>query len=113
MSEWTPSKIVLLSLPKNNLETFNVGSLVNLEFLDLSKNKIRDLTGAGLEKCKSLKHLNLRANEIQATGNNYKVFAWMMALQTLVLKNNPIASDSSYKHQSMLQPPSPPLHQAL
>lgn len=39
MQTWNPSQLVMLALPKLDLELFNVGSLVNLEYLDLSRDR--------------------------------------------------------------------------
>lgn len=96
MKTWQPSQLVMLTLPRQNLTYFNVGGLVNLEYLDLSRNAIREIRGMGLEKCHALQHLNLKQNLI-AKRENLKVLGFLPCLQYLMLKGNPVTKAPDYR----------------
>jgi len=96
MSSWQPAQLVMLALPKQGLTYFNVDGLVNLEYLDLSNNMIREIRGIGLEKCHALQHLNLKRNQIQRR-ENLKAFGFLPCLQYLMLRGNPVTKLSDYR----------------
>ncbi|KAL6062169.1 hypothetical protein QOT17_012420 [Balamuthia mandrillaris] len=99
MKTWQPEQIVMVSLSKQGLTCFNVSSLVHLEYLDLSRNKITETRGMGLERCSQIQHLNLANNLISERKESLQVFAYMRNLRYLLLRNNPIAKSSNYRLQ--------------
>jgi Leucine-rich repeat (LRR) protein len=106
MTTWQPSQLVMLTLPKQNLTYFSVGGLVNLEYLDLSRNAIREIRGMGLEKCNALQHLNLKQNLIQKR-ENLKVLGFLPCLQYLMLKGNPVTKAPDYRLTGTISFPFP------
>lgn len=64
MKHWEPKLVTKLSLPKLQLVDFHVGTLANLEELDLSYNYISELVGSGIEQCVNLVKCNLSHNRI-------------------------------------------------
>ncbi len=96
MKSWQPAQIVMLTLPKQGLLYFNVSALVNLEYLDLSRNAIKDLRGMGLEKCGSLQHLNLRQNLVSKR-ESLKVLGFLKSMQYFLLKGNPVTKLADYR----------------
>eukprot|EP01087_Luapelamoeba_hula_P021301 TRINITY_DN741_c0_g1_i1.p1 TRINITY_DN741_c0_g1~~TRINITY_DN741_c0_g1_i1.p1 ORF type:complete len:1692 (+),score=255.49 TRINITY_DN741_c0_g1_i1:147-5222(+) len=97
MQKWSPQQIVLLNLPKCNLSTINVAPLVNLEYLDLSKNVIKELRGLGLERCTALQHLNLKNNLISENKADLNVLSYLLSLRYLLMKGNPVATSPHYR----------------
>lgn len=71
-----PTSIVNLHLANNNLECISENwfdSLVNLEFLDVSANKITSIDYKAFEKCKRLVKLNVSHNALKHVALNMVV----------------------------------------
>lgn len=101
MKAWHPSQLVMLVISKQNLTYFNVGTLVNLEYLDLSRNSLKEIRGMGLEKCQALQHLNLKQNLIYKR-ESLKVLGFLPCLQYLMLKGNPVTQAPDYRLTSTI-----------
>ncbi|PRP78118.1 class VII unconventional myosin [Planoprotostelium fungivorum] len=87
MSSWEPGRITVLNLAGCNLSTFHVGTLVNLESLDLSRNMIKDLLGSGLERCDRLRSAKFSNNFISKR-STLQVFQYIPSLRTLDMRQN-------------------------
>ncbi len=55
MIQWDPAAIKKVVLTESKLEEMHIGTLVNLEELNLSRNRISTLQGTGIEQCTLLK----------------------------------------------------------
>ena len=86
---WRPLAVTHLAIPNVGLTEFHVGCFRSLLTLDLSKNRIHTLSGAGLEACEFLWALNLSDNAISRT-EELNVFTRMPSLRCLFLQGNPL-----------------------
>jgi len=102
MSSWNVSQLVMLALPKLELVTFDVSGFSSLEILDLSDNKIKEIRSLGLETCTNLQNLNLKQNLIKSR-DNIKVLGFLLSLQYLSLRGNPIVNISGYKNMVIFE----------
>jgi len=85
--------LIELKLSNNNIEsTAGLDAAVSLEYLDLSNNRIRFITGI----FKNLKTLQLGNNAI-ATSAALRSLSLNSVLSDLVLKGNPICDSKNYK----------------
>jgi len=64
MQHWNPTLVTNVDLHHMQLETFHVGTLVNLQVLNLSDNAITSIEKSGLEQCVRLRSLNLSKNRL-------------------------------------------------
>lgn len=90
-----PELLTKLVLSGQELTEFHVGQLTKLEYLDLSKNHLTELRGAGLERCSRLVSLNLSDNLLHYR-ESLDVLACLPSLLKLWLTGNKL--DSNYPH---------------
>lgn len=86
LQRWDPAQITKLSLVRLNLSEFHIGTLIFLEELDLSYNKISELIGSGIEQCINIVKCNLSHNQI-VKKQQLKVFEYSF-LFSLCDQNN-------------------------
>ncbi len=79
MTSWQPHLITKLSLPNCKLTSFHIGTLTDLQELDLSHNYITDLLGSGIEQCQNLVKANLSYNKI-VKKQNLRVFEYVTVI---------------------------------
>ncbi|KAJ3424761.1 dynein assembly factor 1 axonemal [Anaeramoeba flamelloides] len=89
MTVWNPNNVVRLILPSLKISEFHVGSFFSLQLLDLSKNNIEKMMGAGLENCVRLLDLNLSNNKIKNLNQVLNVVPYCASLQNLNIEHNP------------------------
>jgi Leucine-rich repeat (LRR) protein len=64
MQSWDPESLTKISFSNMKLTQFHIGTLVNLEELDLSHNQVTTLLGTGIEQSSHLKKFNISHNRI-------------------------------------------------
>lgn len=89
--------MLCLNLSGHGLQEIHVGSLVNLQELDVSRNALSDLTHTGLAACRSLCILDVSDN---AVGNDVSVeyLSLLPSLLDLRLNNNPLQRSATLRY---------------
>lgn len=100
---WDPQLIVAISLPNCSLTNIAVSTLVNLQTLDVSNNKISDLRNTGIEQCNDLSRINLKHNEIASIQKCVPILAQVKALITVFLDGNAIVLKKNFRSKLIFQ----------
>jgi Leucine-rich repeat (LRR) protein len=87
MQVWRPEKLTKLSLQNCRLTEFHVGTLTNLEELDLSHNQISELLGSGVEQLQLVQKISFSHNKI-VNKKQLAVFEFPARLRSLHLEGN-------------------------
>eukprot|EP01114_Cavostelium_apophysatum_P010445 TRINITY_DN2416_c0_g1_i11.p1 TRINITY_DN2416_c0_g1~~TRINITY_DN2416_c0_g1_i11.p1 ORF type:complete len:2801 (+),score=908.52 TRINITY_DN2416_c0_g1_i11:43-8445(+) len=87
MRYWQPELIKKISFPNSKLECFHVGTLPQLEELNLSGNWISELLGSGIEQCQRLVRFDISNNRISSK-KSLSVFPFTSGLCYLSIQNN-------------------------
>ncbi|KAN0055298.1 hypothetical protein ACTA71_008408 [Dictyostelium dimigraforme] len=85
---WQPQGILQIQFNGCQLRHFYIGSMVNLNSLDLSRNLLTDISVCGIEKCTYLQYCNLSSNQLTRVDATCQMFEFTPSIRCVVLSGN-------------------------
>ncbi|KAK5582012.1 hypothetical protein RB653_003593 [Dictyostelium firmibasis] len=96
---WQPQAILQIQLNNCQLRHFYIGSMINLNSLDLSRNFLTDISSSGIEKCTYLQYCNLSNNQLTRVDVTCQMFEFTPSIRCVVLSGNVGLSRDLYKKE--------------